>query len=424
MLRILIECGHERNRNAGDEAYFASMVHLFRNYFEDVNISAFSDRPSRDRSRYGIKTIYSGGTLYGTLFSSLDILKGIRACDVYVWGGGQLLRDDTGIKSPLYRLSRPFIAKLLGKPLMAYAVGVGPLEMGKTRFFARKILNLFDLITVRDSKSLELLKHIGVSKPDILLTVDPAFGLEISPDEIVEKALKQLPLDRNTPIVGVAPFGPAFRWVRSLLPAKYQVKFDMWSPGGKSKYQNHVRNMALICDHVVKQYDVALIFIAQDISWQGCDDEISRAIISHMSRSEKAVLINADDYRPETLKGIIGRMAFMIGGRMHSLILACSVGTPVLGICFEDKIRQLGGILGQKECFIDAKEIGNFAEMHFLISKMLNERQYISSELINLIGKLSIEVQKNVHRLDRLVSNYERQDPKRKAVYSASRSTC
>ena len=160
MKRILNESGHERNRNAGDEAYFAAMVDVFRKYLgeHELQIAAFSDRPVRDRDRYGVETIYSGGSLFKTFGSFVKIVRAIMNCDIYVWGAGQILRDDTGIKSPLYRLSRPLLAKMLGKPVMAYAPGIGPLETRCARFLAKHVLNTFDIITVREIFSKELLK--------------------------------------------------------------------------------------------------------------------------------------------------------------------------------------------------------------------------------------------------------------------------
>lgn len=402
MIKILSESGHERNRNAGDEAYFSTMVRLFRHYLAPVHIVAFSDRPERDRSRYGIETVYSGGTMFKTLKSLLNILRTIRACDVYVWGGGQILRDDTGIKSPLYRLSRPFIAKIMGKAVMAYAIGIGPLETRTARFLAKHILNTFDIITVRDSVSLGMLKHIGVSKPPIHLTVDPAFSVGTASHEEIAEALRQLSLDPDVPLVGVAPFGPAFRGVRSLLPAKYQVRLGMWRPGGKAKYEQHVRTMAMLCDYVVEKYQAALLFVAQDTSWQGRDDRVSADIVCHMDHAEKAVIINADDYRPELVTGLIRKMEFMMGGRMHCLILACHARTPVLGTCFEDKIRSLGEIIRQQPFFLDMEEIHDVKDIRTLIDRLWQERSAIKAQLNQRVKELEAEVVLNVRRLAQL----------------------
>jgi len=98
-IRILIESGHERNRNAGDEAYFAAMVTLFRKHLGGIELTTFSDRPHRDRERYGIRAVYSGGSLVKSFLSVGKIIGAIRTCDIYLWGAGQILRDDTHIQA-------------------------------------------------------------------------------------------------------------------------------------------------------------------------------------------------------------------------------------------------------------------------------------------------------------------------------------
>ncbi|MFX0200663.1 MAG: polysaccharide pyruvyl transferase family protein [Candidatus Hodarchaeota archaeon] len=400
MKKILNESGHERNRNAGDEAYFATMVEMFREHFGEVHITSFSDRLERDRKRYDVQTVYSGGTIFKTIGSLWNILSTIMNCDVYVWGSGQILRDDTGIKSPLYRLSRPLIAKILGKPVMAYAVGIGPLETRIARLLAKLVLNTFDLITVREPFSRELLKSIGVSKPDIHLTVDPAFALKPASSRQVTPALREIGIeDDNSSLIGIAPFGPAFRGVRSLLPAKYQVKLDMWPPNGREKYSKHVQIMAQACDYIVEKYKAKLIFFAQDASWQGLDDRIARDIISHMNHQISARCLNNDDYSPSVIKGMMGRMEFVMGGRMHSLILASGIGIPVLGLCFEQKIKKFGETIVQSEYFVDAEKVHKTKDLTKIIDQLWSHRNRIRHDLGIRMQDLRHEVFRNVARL-------------------------
>jgi polysaccharide pyruvyl transferase WcaK-like protein len=401
--RILNESGHERNRNAGDEAYFATMVDLFRECFGDIHITSFSDRPERDRNRYAVDTVYSGGTILKTIASSIEIVRAIKNCDVYVWGSGQILRDDTGIKSPLYRLSRPLLAKIMRKPVMAYAVGIGPIETRSARFFARHLLNTFDLITVRETFSKELIERIGVSKPDIRLTVDPAFALKAASSQQVNQALKEMGIEENTLLVGVAPFGPAYRGVRSFISARYQVKLDIWQPNGKENYHKHIRIMAEACDYIVERYKMKLIFFAQDISLQGLDYKIAKDIISFMKNKNSTVAIKSDDFPPSLIKGIMGKLEFVMGGRMHSLILASGIGTPVLGVCFEQKIKSFGSIIGQQEYFIDEKEIVELKVLSSIIDRLWLNRQKIKKELDSKMKQLRKMIRSNVLLLGKML---------------------
>lgn len=407
MTRILIECGHERNRNAGDEAYFAAMVPLFRKYIDSVELVTFSDRPDRDHERYDIEAVYSGGTLFKSLFSLGKIINAIRKCDIYVWGAGQILRDDTHILAPPYRLYRPFLASLFGKKVMAYAAGIGPLETRRAKFLAKHVLNRFDLLTYREKTTGAILTGIGIKKSILERTVDPAFGLIAADDIAVDNLLDDLGLSKNKrPLAGVSAYGPAFRGAfrgfRSLIPAQMQADRDMWQEGGKEKYQEHVKLLAKAYDYMINKYHVQLIFIVQDASGQGLDDKITGDIIKNMDNEEHLTVITADDYPPALLKGLMGRMEMISGGRMHSLILACGLATPILGICYEQKIKTFGTVVNQQDYFIDGYQMKDETILIRQIDSVWENREQIKKDLKNQIATLQIEVNRNAERLVQL----------------------
>ena len=408
MLRILSESGHERNRNAGDEAYFEAMVGLFRKYLPAVEITTFSDRPHHDRDRYNVRTVYSGGSLKRSVKSIGTIINEIKRCDIYLWGAGQILRDDNFIFSPPYRLSRPFLAAIMGKPVMAYGIGIGPLDTKVIRLLARFVLSRFSLISYRDETTGQILDSLKLRGHLIQKTVDPAFGLIPADKGAVDNLLAQLNLEPEAgPLVGVAPFGPAFRGkfsgIRNLLPAKFQADRDMWQEGGKEQYNGHIELLARFYDHIIETRDAKLVFVIQDASGQGLDDRICRDIVSSLTHQESAVIFNADDYTPALVKGLMGRMEIVTGGRMHSLILASGIATPVMAICYESKIKALAKVIDQPDCFIDGYALRNESELIGLFDRIWNSRDIIKGQLENRNRELWSEVCRNVSRLKDLV---------------------
>lgn len=407
-IRILIESGHERNRNAGDEAYFAAMVSLFRKHLGAVRLITFSDRPEHDLKRYGIQAVYFGGTMLKSFFSIWKIINEIRKCDVYVWGAGQILRDDTHILAPPYRLSRPFLAFLFRKKVMAYGAGIGPLQTKKARFLARHVLNRFDLITYRDDATGRILTDIGVRGSLLVKTVDPAFGLEAADEKSVDQLLDSLGLlSIKRQLVGMAAYGPAFRGafqgLRSLVPAQMQAERDLWQASGKNAYKEHVKLLARAYDEMIRLYNVHLLFIVQDASGQGLDDRITEDIIGFMTNTGQLTVIPADDYPPALLKGLMGRMEMISGGRMHSLILACGMTTPILAICYEQKIKAFGAIVEQSEYFIDGYDLQDEKELTGQIDRVWKNRDQIRILLEKKMSFLRAEVDLNVKRLADLV---------------------
>jgi polysaccharide pyruvyl transferase WcaK-like protein len=404
MIRLLIECGHERNRNAGDEAYFAAMIPLFRKFLHPVEIVTFSDRPDRDRKRYNVEVVYSGGTILKSLFSIGKIVRAIRQSDIYIWGAGQILRDDTHILAPPYRLFRPLLAHLFAKKIMAYGAGIGPLESLKARFLAKHVLNRFTLITYRDDMTGRILSDIGIKRSILVKTVDPALGLDAADEGAVDRLMRELGLESDSrPIAGVAAYGPAyrgaFRGLRSLIPAQMQAERDMWQEGGKAQYSQHVKLLAKAYDYMIQRYDAQLLFIVQDASGQGLDDRITRDITKAMVNDKQLSVITADDYPPAVLKGLMGRMEMVSGGRMHSLILASGMATPILAICYEEKIKAFGAVVDQQDNFIDGYQLRNENELIKHIDRVWQNRSKIRSRLERQMATLRAEVILNVERL-------------------------
>lgn len=408
MVRILNESGHERNRNAGDEAYFAAMVDVFRQTFDNIEIKAFSDRPEHDIERYDVKTVYSGGTIKRSIRSIVDVYKAIKWCDVYVWGGGQILRDDTFILATPYRLSRPLLASLMGKPVMAFGVGIGPLEKPPFRLLAKWVFGRFTLITYRDSKTEGILRGLGLKEPLIQKTVDTAFALIPSDEKSIDALLMELGLEDNSqPLIGAAPYGPAFRGkfsgIRNFLPAKIQADRDLWQKGGKESYGKHVQMLADFYDEIIEKYQARLVFIVQDASSQGLDDKICHDILNHMKNQQQTVILNGDDYPPALLKGLMGRMKVVTGGRMHSLILASGVNTPVMAICYELKIKELAEAIDQHACFIDGYDTKDKSDLVRVFDMIWNSSESIANTLKERNRELLKEVDQNMMRLKKLV---------------------
>jgi len=115
--------------NAGDEAIFAAMVTGLRSVVPDVEIAVASCNPVETLERYKVK---------GFPFHDLrQLLQAASSADLMILGGGSIFYDYWGF-DPSAILTKnhqglsfysgfALLASLLKRPLMMYAVGVGPL---------------------------------------------------------------------------------------------------------------------------------------------------------------------------------------------------------------------------------------------------------------------------------------------------------
>lgn len=81
---------------------------------------------------------------------------------------------------PIYPLIYALLAKSVDTPLMFYAVGAGPIQSWRGRFYLRLACRLSKNITFRDKESLDLVLHtLGIKKDKLLLSADPALCLNV-----------------------------------------------------------------------------------------------------------------------------------------------------------------------------------------------------------------------------------------------------
>ena len=105
------------------------------------------------------------------------LLQQIRACDLFVSGGGSLVQDVTSLRNVIYYTGLMRFARLARKPLMIYAQGIGPLNQSLSRKLARAAFNGATCLCVRDQSSAQLLREIGVRR-EIHVTADPVWALD------------------------------------------------------------------------------------------------------------------------------------------------------------------------------------------------------------------------------------------------------
>jgi len=413
MTRLVVETGADFSRNVGDEAYFASMVDLFRERFgEDVQITKFANCPDMIARRYGVKAVYSGSDPLRGVRGLWQTFQAIASCDAYVWGGGQVPDDAHGIHSPIYRFLRPMLAKLLGKPVMSYAIGAGPLEMSLSRRIVHRCMSYYDVVTVRDRHSLALLREIGVSGP-IHETLDAAIILETAPEARVREILAAQNVPQDRPLLVYVPWGLAYRSDRGWLPVILRRRRGRQEKG--PDYAVHVRSVAGALDAMIERHGVNVLIVAMDCSvGHGSDDEVGRDIVGEMRARDRAVILKGE-YSPKEVKGIMGAAALVAGSRMHGLILATGECVPTCGVCFTEKTRQFARLTGQDHYYIDVDEANTGDRLFQALEAAFQDRDASSRRICAWIPEARAKIVANVGRLADLVQ------PEKKLLRRAAR---
>jgi len=152
--------------NFGDEIILKILVENIK----DNNITVFSSNPDKTKKELNVNSIHS--------FNIKEIIKSIAKCDYLISGGGSLLQDVTSKKSLIYYLCIIALAQFFRKKTIIFAQGLGPINNKNLAKLTSFILKRMNYITVRDNKSIELLKSWGINATKCS---DPAWNLETTP---------------------------------------------------------------------------------------------------------------------------------------------------------------------------------------------------------------------------------------------------
>jgi len=160
--------GYYGFNNFGDEAVLGVLTDSLKK--EEVkDITIISKDPKQTRKNYQTKSVYT--------FNMPGIFFAILRSDVLFSGGGSLLQDVTSSKSLFYYLFIICLALVLGKKVVIFAQGIGPIRNKFSKEVTKKVLKKCSFVTVRDEKSLSMLKNWGVSAE---LVPDPVWNIHIS----------------------------------------------------------------------------------------------------------------------------------------------------------------------------------------------------------------------------------------------------
>jgi polysaccharide pyruvyl transferase WcaK-like protein len=350
--------------NKGDQAILLSMLDSIRQAIPEAEIKTFPNSNMRSVRQY------------------VEFIQTLNHADLFLFGGGQEIQDQASVTFLISGLLKILWARLLSKPVMCYALGVGPVGTVIGKLASRAVLNGVDLIAVRDQQSREHLSQLGITKPPCVVTADPALTLTPArEDEVCNLFMSEGIRSAKGPRIAIAP-RRWFHYRHYLLPMSVRVRFSRI--GGKEEFARLKKVIAEVADRLVEQYDAQIIFVPMRASENsrdpGQDDNIvSREIIDTMKYQTHTFLLKGD-YPPPVLKAFFGEMDLVIGMRMHSLILASMMDVPVLGISLSPKFRPFFNLIGQAKYLIPVEEV-RFHNLLQKISMALEQARTIKAEL-------------------------------------------
>lgn len=306
MARAVI-LGYYGFRNTGDEALLEAIAGSLRRRAPDLEIAVLTAaRPSE---------VQVPGLIPVNRWNPLAVARVLRRSQLLIAGGGTLLQDSTSLRSLVYYVSVVMLARALGNRVMFYANGLGPLRSAAGCWLARSALRAADAVSLRDRKSLELLRALAPDLAErVRLTADPALLLEPEGEEAARAALADAGLAPGRPFIAAC--------VRPWPGVAYEAP------------------LAAALDRVAGEWGTATVFLPMQMAR---DADASRRVMALM-RSEAHMV--TQPLRPRVFMAALAAARAVAAMRLHAAVLAAAVGRPAVGIAYDPKVNGVLADLG------------------------------------------------------------------------------
>jgi len=387
------------SNNIGDEAILYSIISNINKTKNKITI--FSLNPKKTKK-----------LLYDLNLKNIEIinikkhflsLKKFINSDIFICGGGGIIQDQTSVYNLPSFLSRALFAKILNKKIMFFAVGAGPIYSLFSKFLIKTILNLANIITVRDKESKKVLLNCGVKENLIKVTADPAVSLGKISKKEAQILLREQGINVNKKIMIIC----LRQWfaIYRLIPVKIVKKFNIQTKKDKLKYEYFIREISKFLEYCENELEFQLVFLP---FWKERDNKVHREV-SKLIKNKNNIFILEKYYNPLEIKGIISIADFILGMRLHSLIFALANKKDFLAIDYAPKVKNYLKLLLKNKNVLDKilvdPESFSCEELIKKLNFVLSEKPLKSENFLkNLSATLNRE-KKNYYYLEKLNSS-------------------
>ena len=189
-------------------------------------------------------------------------------------------------------------------------------------FFRHSLSRGEDVITLREPDSLEELKSMGVTEPEILLTADPALTLRPAGNDVVDSVLLR---------TGIPPRGRYLCFALRQWPG-FTEKAPLFAQAARYAYE---------------AYGLTPVFVSVE---KGPDSAAGREAAQGLDGIPHYFLDSAGN--AGAIIGALSRMEAVVSMRLHALIFAAGQGIPLAGVVYDPKVSAFLRYIGQ-ETFTD-----------------------------------------------------------------------
>ena len=380
--------GNNSGRNLGDMAIMSSIMESLTKRMPNAEFYVPTIKPEWVRKHYGerydVKAVNVMPWTLSLRLLGLPTLVCLAKSDVALICDGIIFGKKLFNPAFNYLITLVFLvplARLLGCKMVCYSTGIGPFQSTISRLFAKWTINGCDLVMMRERDSEKLTKDIGVTQP-VELTGDAAFINPVSDDKVAVSIMREIGLDPDKPTMAINATAYLDTWLNPSERLSDPKGLLKTIAEGVKQAQSQVTDKfqpLIVCTHPM-------------------DEATCRELAS---MCDGKVLTNST-YLSHDIQAVIRRCGILVGMRFHSIVLASSVETPVVGLIYAPKVR---GYLKLLKCEEFSLELASLTPQYLgqKLAEAWNARRELQERQRPIIGDLKEGAE---HAADLLCSRY------------------
>lgn len=329
-------------------------------------------------------------TVIDTATERARLLRALRTADVLCFGGGSIIKElyaSTGrhrYSTMLMILAIVTFTRLVArKPIAMLNVGVGPVRTAGGRRLARLILSQVDELTVRDQRSLELCREIGVPAR---AATDAVFSLAAGD------------LLGNGPVAGRPLADPSARPPGPVRVA-LNLNFDVANP---ANWESFLAGLAHALTALHARHPIELHTLPMQTGFKAHDD--AEVLAEFAGRIPAIPVVRHDLRTPGDVATVIRDCDIVLSERLHAIVLASILGVPSFALIYDQKVAALAAMLQMQRWSVDINAPFDADALAELLGELVRDRAAVADRVELVTAELRARARADFDRARRWVA--------------------
>ncbi len=338
--------GNYSGRNAGDAAILAGILRDITSRYRNVEFLVPTLNPQFIKNtyrEYHVRPIPLLPWKGCIKLLGVPVWNALRVCDLVLITDAILF--DRRLFNPLhnYLSTLALWAPMLKRrniPVVLYNVSLGPITTRSGQWCLERVLRASDIVLLRDEESQKVLKDLSPVSAQILKGADSALSAESCPEDQIRKLLLNEPIRAGSMCrvgININCYGDAY--VRNGQPRVRPEKL--------------LSVLAQVAEWIGQELKADIWLFGT----QYMDSKILGDLQRRIRLRPSPPLLTNRKYSYAELAGLLSKIDLLIGMRTHALILASSVGTPLIGIVNYPKTYGYLERIGQEKQAIPLQDL-------------------------------------------------------------------